>query len=250
MTFVHCELNLLHLKISKMGNFRFTSWSNYVHNYLVRHIITRDSKQIFAINNTQHIVYTTSEDNKNCQRQIIIIQRKSRNENIKWQETHHHIESSNHDPYCNNDNMYDGSNSTMVDASFDNGNGEHIAYDQNGISCHIIHPSMHEHYTHISTIKYNFNPIINIDNGMIIRGSIYSRRERLMLNGIDVSNDKLNRPTTTHTPSDVAFHCICLHREKHIGIASVDNIMHRLTNTMSRCTDDVVGIDINDNNNI
>ena len=139
---------------------------------------------------------------------------------------------------------------------FNDGNGEHMDQQSvykypNDTSCHIMYSSMHEHYTHIiSTSKYKFNSIININNGMIIFGSIYSRRKRVMLNGIDIDDDKSNGYVATLTPSNVVFHLICLDRDEHIGITSVNNIMHRLTNTMSRCTDDVVGIDNNDNNNI
>ena len=139
---------------------------------------------------------------------------------------------------------------------FNDGNGEHMDQQSvykypNDTSCHIMYSSMHEHYTHIiSTSKYKFNSIININNGMIIFGSIYSRRERVMLNGIDIDDDKSNGSVATLTPSNVVFHLICLDRDEHIGITSVNNIMHRLTNTMSRCTDDVVGVDNNDNNNI
>ena len=68
-----------------------------------------------------------------------------------------------------------------------------------------------------------------------------------MSNGIDVdnNNDKLNGSTATLPPSDVVSHFICLHGNEHIGITSVDNITHRLNNTMSRCTDDT-----DDTNNV
>ena len=71
-----------------------------------------------------------------------------------------------------------------------------------------------------------------------------------MLNGSEIDSDKSNGSIAAHIPSDAKFHFICHHREERTDITSVDNIMHRLTNTMSRCTDDVVGIDNNDNNNI
>ena len=73
----------------------------------------------------------------------------------------------------------------------------------------------------------------------------------MFLNGIDIEDDISTGSVATLTPSNVVLHFICLHRDEHIGITSVNNnSMHRLTNTMSRCTDNVVGIDNNDNNNI
>ena len=144
---------------------------------------------MFPINNAQHDEYTPNEDNNNCYRQITI-QISSRNKNIRWHESHLRL-GSNHNSNCNNVSIStcDTDNDTMIDASFDNGSGEHIAYQYpNGITCNIMYSPMHEHYTHISTIKYKFNSTININNGMIIFNIIYSKRERVMLNGINIKN--------------------------------------------------------------
>ena len=103
---------------------------------------------------------------------------------------------------------------------FNDGNGEHMDQQSvykypNDTSCHIMYSSMHEHYTHIiSTSKYKFNSIININNGMIIFGSIYSRRERLMLIDSEINNDKSDGSIPTHIPSDAVSHFICLHSER------------------------------------
>ena len=258
LTFTECELDLpsLKIKISKMGIFSFTSSTSYVHVHIVRYTITRDSapipKQIFAINNAQYTECTTNENNNNCQRRITI-QRHSRNKNFKWQESHHRIGSS-HNSYCNEGiiSTYEGSNITIFERSIANGNGEHIAREYpNNISYHI---KRYEDNAHTSLITYNNNPISIINdnnNGMIMFVGVYSRRERIMLNGIDIDDDISTGSIATLTPSNVVLHFICLHRDEHIGITSVNNnSMHRLTNTMSRCTDNVVGIDNNDNNNI
>ena len=257
LTLMECELDLLDLKISKSGNFNFTSTStSYVHNNFIRYvIITRDfapiPKLIFAINNAQHIEYTTNEDNNSCHRQITI-QSNSRNKNIKWQESHLPI-GSNHNSYCNEGNIstYKGSDSTILERSIANGNGEHIAHEYpNNVSYHI---KRHEDYAHTSLITYNINPISIINdnnNGMIIFDGVYSRRERIMLNVIGIYDDISIGSVATLTPSNVFLHFVCLHRDEHIGITFVNNSMHRLTNTMSRCTDNVVGIDNTDSNYI
>ena len=152
----------------------------------------------------------------------------------------------------------------MFEGSFDNGNGEQVVLNhgervdyehQNDASstkyntCTTYYSSIQAHHTHNSMIKYYNNSIVNIDNSKTTFGSTYPRKKLRMLIDINIGGGTSIAFIAAHTSSDVVILSnVCFHSDKHNGIISVNDIMHRLTNMMGQCTDKTVGIN-NDNGN-
>jgi len=163
---------------------------------------------------------------------------------------------------------YDANYSAMPKGSFDNengeqallNNGEHIDDERrNNISvtndvC-IMH-STREHHA-ISTTTYNINSssiskcdidsIVNDDNDYVIFGVMCSRGKRRILNGIDTCNSALIF-VLLHKLSDVFINSICLREDETIGVISVRDNVHQLTNTNTGSAVNTTNDNDNDSN--
>ena len=91
---------------------------------------------------------------------------------------------------------------------------------------HFINNIEHPKYTHISTIKYSIDSSVNINDGEIMFGIIYPRREGRMLNGIEGC-------IVLNTSSDMVIHNIHLSVNEPVGF-SVQAIIHRTANKLYR----------------
>ena len=148
----------------------------------------------------------------------------------------------------------------MFEGSFDNKNGEQVV-PNHGERINYEHPndtssthsSTREYYT-ISTTTYNINSSsidkcginsnVNIDIGNAIFDITYSKCERRILYGIESCNGTLIFDIS-HELLDVVINSTCFREDETIGIISVRDNVHRLTNTN---TDSAVNTK-NDNDN-